>query len=557
MTLLDRVLGRPGHRRCRGALRRFAGRSGLIAALALGIPFGPLTSDRTARAEEGKEGKRGQTRVKKADSLPRSYRLLERKELSPKERKKLEKEIADRLRKAKAARESQDREYEGVDWLDRHKIRTRHFEVHCNSTYRVAKLYGDLMEIIRAELSEMFHSSLVRVRRAPIFIYKSQEEFLAQDDFGRWGGRGIGGYYVPPSQKIVAFHGTFGFTGTTFSVLCHEGTHYYEGLVLKDFRNVPIWLIEGLAVYFGDGSTFDPKKKRIQVGQIPRDRLVHIQEKMEADRHTDVKTLVKMKRWGRNRFTGSHYADAWALIYFLVNSGKDGKSLLEAYWSTGIKRPLKAADFEALAKNYFGSIKQLDEEYVKYISTLKLPAAGRVEGDYFITDRFRFMVKAPSPEWQYFTDAVDKRMLIGLLLPGSEAEIRIYYDNNQFNQEAEDYMKAYMKLLARHKGVKGPRKTQLGGLDAFMVRYTDDGKDPLGGVSIELSGGSVVVIKKKKKKKKEKRFDGLRDVHEYKMVQIDGVASIRCSTPKGERKKYQKMFEQVRASFVLDLTRRW
>ena len=65
------------------------------------------------------------------------------------------------------------------------------------------------------------------------------------------------------------------------------------------------------------------------------------------------------------------------------------------------------------------------------------------------------------------------------------------------------------------------------------------------------------MIKKKKKKKKEKRFDGPRDVHEYKMVQIDGVASIRCSTPKGKRKKYQKVFEQVRASFVLDPTRRW
>jgi hypothetical protein len=168
------------------------------------------------------------------------------------------------------------------------------------------------------------------------------------------------------------------------------------------------------------------------------------------------------------------------------------------------------------------------------------------------------MVKAPSSEWQYFTDAEDKRMLIGMLLPGSEAEIRIYYDNNQLNQEAEAYMKAYMKLLARHEDVKGPRKTQLGGLDAFMLRYTDDGEDS-NGVSVRLSNGSVVVVSKtkKKKKKKEKRFDGPRDVHEYKMVQIDGVASIRCSAPKGERKKYQKMFEQVRASFVLDLTRRW
>ena len=86
-----------------------------------------------------------------------------------------------------------------------------------------------------------------------------------------------------------------------------------------------------------------------------------------------------------------------------------------------------------------------------------------------------------------------------------------------------------------------------------------DGEDS-GGVSVSRSGRAVVVSKNKKKKKKEekkKRFNGPRDVHEYKMVQIDGVVSIRCSTPKGERKKYQEVFEQVRASFVLDLTRRW
>ena len=519
----------------------------VVAALS-----GVVLPGHTADAED-KRSRR--TQVKKASPLPKSYRLLERRELSAKERRKLEKQIDERLRRARAARESKDLEYEGVEWLERHKIRTRHFEVHCNSTYRVAKLYGDLMEIIRYELSKMFHSPIVRVQRAPVFIYKSQEEFLEQDDYGRWGGRGLGGYYIPPSQKIVAFHGTFGFTGTTFSVLCHEGTHYYEGLVLKDFRNVPIWLIEGLAVYFGDGSTFDPRKKKIRVGQIPRDRLVHIQEKMDAGRHTDVKTLVNMKRYGRKPFTGSHYADAWALIYFLVNSGDSGKSLLKAYWSTGIKRPLKAADFEALARKYFGSIDELDAEYVKYISSLELPAAGRIEGDYFITDRFRFMVKAPSSEWRFFTDTDDKSMLIGMLRPGSDVEIRIYYDNNQLNQEPDPYMKAYMRVLGRYDGVKGPRKTQLGGLDAFMVRYTDDGEDP-DKFSIDISDDGEVTVTTTKKKKK-KRFKGPRDVHEYKLVQIDGVASIRCSTPEGDRSKHQKVFEEVRASFVLDPTRRW
>lgn len=506
------------------------------------------------------QGRRSGTEVKSSAPLPKSYRLVAREELSARKREALDKEIASRREQARKARESRDLEYEGVEWVDRHKIRTRHFEVHCNSTYRVAKLYGELMEIIRAQLAEMFTSPIVRNMRAPVFIYRSQEEFLAQDEFGRFGGRGVGGYYVPPSQKIVAFHGTFGFTGTTFSVLCHEGTHYYEGLVLKDFGNVPIWFIEGLAVYFGDGSTFDPHKKSIQVGQIPRDRLVHIQEKIEAGRQTDVATLVTMKQWGRKPFTGSHYADAWALIYFLVNSGAEGRSLLRAYWSIGIQRPLKAGDFDALAAKYFGSVEKLDEEYVKYISSLELPPAGEVKGDYFITDRFRFLFEAPSREWQFFTDSEDKKMLIGLLLPDSDVEVRVYYDNNQLNQEPEPYMKAYMRLLARRDGVKGPRRTRMGGLDAYMLRYIEDGEledGPLAGFSVDLSGGTIEITRKKKEEKKERRFEGPREVLEYKLVQIDGVASIRCSASKGALKKHQKAFEKIRASFVLDPTRRW
>ena len=39
-------------------------------------------------------------------------------------------------------------------------------------------------------------------------------------------------------------------------------------------------------------------------------------------RHTEVKKLVSMTRQGG--FNGSHYADAWGLIYFLVKSGKKG-----------------------------------------------------------------------------------------------------------------------------------------------------------------------------------------------------------------------------------------
>ncbi len=493
------------------------------------------------------------TVVKKAGPHPKSYRLLERKEMSPRKLRELEESIAEMVKNAEKAREKQDLEYEGVEWEDRYKIPTRHFEVHCNSTRRIAVLYSRLMEAIRAELAKRFKSPIVRNLRAPVFIYKSQEEFMEQDRLGRWAGRGVGGYYMPVNQQVVAFHGTFGFTGTTFSVLCHEGTHYFQGLVLKGgFDNVPIWLIEGLAVYFGDGSTFDPKRVKIETGKIPRDRLVHIQEKMEGGYHTPVEKLIAMKRgWGG--FSGSHYADSWALIYYMVHSGKKGQQFLNEYWKIGIERLLKKKDFRTLAEKHYGSIKELEKEYVKYILGLQVPSAGEVKGDYFMSDVFRFFVKSPGSEWRFFEDGEDKSMVVGTLLPDTSAEVRIYFRNNMENQESEDYMKSYVESRRERFGRVRTREVTISGLPATELRYVHDGKEQGPSTRVVFVDGKIKQIKRPKKKSR-----GPREVTEYVLVQIDGVAVIECSAAQGEGRKFREHYDGVRASFTLDnSTRRW
>ena len=482
------------------------------------------------------------TRVVKEKGLPSNYQTLERTELAKSKRIRLEKDIAKRRRTATKVREAQDREYEGVEWENRHKIRTPHFEIQCNSTRRVARLYGDLMELIRAELSKMFNSKIRRNLRSAVKIYKSQEEFIDQDTYGRWGGRGLGGYYIPPTGTVVAFHGTFGFTGTTFSVLAHEGTHYFQGLVLKSFDNVPVWLVEGLAVYFGDGSEFDPETGKIKVGLIPRDRLLHIQSKIRAKRHTPIKRLVGMKRWGGGEpFRGTHYADAWAVIYYLVKSGRQGQGLLREYWTAGIQRELKRRDFTKLANKYFGSIAELETQYLAYIMELDLPSAGEVKGEYYISDTFRFLVKLPSPEWQYFKDSNDQKMVVGMISEKSGAEVRLYFKSNFYGYEAREYVELMKKSYrGLHGGVR-TAETTMGGLPAYRLRYTQGGAR----------------VKRSKSEKERRRRSVGKDVVEYVLVQIDGVAMIRCFAKLGESRERKDAFETVRESFTLDNTRRW
>ncbi len=507
------------------------------------------------------------TAVASKEAVSSRYKVLARTKQSSEAQKKLEKSREDRLKAAARFLANKQEEYNGIDWTKRHVIKTRNFEVHCNSTYNVARAYGELLEMIRAKLSEMFMSKHQRGgQHTPVFIYTSQQEFMSTDRLARWGGRGLGGYYRPDTQAITAFHGTFGFTGTTFSVLCHEGTHYYQGLVLKDFENIPIWLIEGLAVYFGDGSLFDPKTKKITIGQIPRDRLAHIQEKMLLKRHRPIAKLVAMSRNNPHEpFTGSEYADAWALIYFLVNSGDQGKKLLIEYWAIGLEQPLKKDHFLGLAKKYFGGLENMEKRYVDYILELDMPSAGKVLGDYFVSDTFQFDYKAPSPSWEFFEDKDDKKMLVGLFLPDSSAEIRVYYSNNDTWAEAKKYFEAYSRAASsrykdfRHDESKDVIKS--GSLEWYRVFYTDDARSAglnwnAGLDSIEGLPFPVPEVKKDENKPGAKRKEP-REVTRHLMIQVDGVVEIACSAKKGEALAFEEIFSRANESFTLCFARRW
>ena len=500
-------------------------------------------------------GKTPTTVVRKNSGIPPSYRILDRKKLSAEERKKLEKDRANRIRDAEKYLESKRKEYIGIPWENRHKIPTPNFEIHCNSTEKVARAYAALMEEIRSHLQKMFTSRIQRTQKAPVFIYCSQEEFMSRDSLGRWGGRGLGGYYNPVSQAITTYHGTFGFTGTTLSVLCHEGTHYYQGLVLKDFNNIPMWLIEGLAVYFGDGMVFDPVKKKMTLGKVPRDRLAHIQEKMLAKRHTPVEKLVTLTR--NQGFSGSHYADSWALIYFLVNSGKDGMHFLTDYWRTGLERLLTKKDFMDLSDNYFDGVKNLEAKYIEYVLGLEMPSAGKVVGDWFQSEVFQFDFKAPSEDWKFFEDREDKKLLVGLIDPSSDAEVRVYFQNNDSFLEKDVYFDGYQKLAStlfkevKHEPVK------ISGLDGFKLGYVSPSRKaadftPAGErmpLSVIAAGG--------KEKEKAKGKGAEYDVVEFKLIQVDGLVTIVCSAPAGRGVAFAPVFDRMNENFALTFTRRW
>ncbi len=541
---------------------------------------GKLRPRERKSSKEGRAKKKRKTAVK--PKLFATYKPLEGESVSKIRLKRISDMHAKRLENAEAASEIHDF-VDGVEWEDRIVHQTRHFEIHCNASMKLTKRYGRMMELIRAKLADMFKSPIKRNTRTPVFIFKTQEEFMEALGIDQWeAGWGLGGFYSSQPPMIATFHGTFGFTGTTFGTLAHEGTHYYQDLVLKNMMSAPSWLIEGLAVYFGDGARFDAEKQKITIGKIPRDRLTTIQEKIRKKRHEKIGKLVSLSR---RQFRGDHYADSWALIYYLVNTGSKGTKLMRAYWDIARVRRPKKSDFVALANRYFGSLEELEKGYLEYISSIEPPPAGEIMGDYYISEPFRFMLKRPSERWSFFTDSEDERMLLGLALPDYEAEIRIYFFNNYKKSDADDFIKVQVNHYRRMKYKKVKLvETKVGNLDGFRIRYSrpvrfplyvkpkpaedaaDSEKEAASGKAAEnrlLAEGDSDSKPKKRKKRKKKRTKKKNYVEveqefvDYFLVQLDGVAVIRCLANPGETKKFRDDFEAVKDSFALDTTRRW
>jgi hypothetical protein len=136
-------------------------------------------------------------------------------------------------------------------------------------------------------------------------------------------GAGVGGFY--DGRKIVGFHGKLGGL-TTQSVLFHEGTHQFQGLVLgRNMWRAKIWLIEGLAVYF---EACKVQGRRLNV-KIPRSRLGAVKRAIRSGSYVPLATLIRMEQ---RQFGALHYAHAWSLIHFLVNGARGGKKRFIEYW---------------------------------------------------------------------------------------------------------------------------------------------------------------------------------------------------------------------------------
>ena len=200
---------------------------------------------------------------------------------------------------------------------------SKHYDFLSNGPLDEVKKLAATMDQMCDEYRRIFAYKPEITRPFPVWLYGGQQEFMQHTGHGP----GVGGFY--DGERIVGFHGRLGSL-TTETVLFHEGTHQFQGLVFgQNMWRAKIWFIEGLAVFF-ESSSVD--KKGLQQ-QIPRERLLQVKRAIQANQYVHLADLIRMEQ---REFGALHYAHAWSLIYFLCNGTKGGLERFKKYFE-GVK----------------------------------------------------------------------------------------------------------------------------------------------------------------------------------------------------------------------------
>ncbi len=172
---------------------------------------------------------------------------------------------------------------------------------------RMAEEYHDRTRGFAGQIRQKF----------PFYLYRNEADYLAAG-----GLPGTAGVFMGSSSgggKLMAVAGQR-IDARTWHVVQHEGFHQFAHAVIGG--DIPSWLNEGLAEYFGEGIfTGDG----FVIGIVPPWRLQRLQLEISRGALKSVRSIMSVspQQWNAE-MSGANYDQAWSMVHFLVH-GDDGR----------------------------------------------------------------------------------------------------------------------------------------------------------------------------------------------------------------------------------------
>jgi hypothetical protein len=159
------------------------------------------------------------------------------------------------------------------------------------------------------------------------------------------------------------------------ATIVHEATHQiaFNGGLQTRFADVPLWVSEGIAVFFETPDLESAKGWRT-IGAVNSARLTQFQRYLADRPPTSLKTLISDdKRLRDTRTALDAYAEAWALNYYLVH--QHPRQYVAYLQMLSRKKELlwddpqtRLAEFQAAFGENLG---QLDADFLRYMRTVR------------------------------------------------------------------------------------------------------------------------------------------------------------------------------------------
>lgn len=243
------------------------------------------------------------------------------------------------------------------NWVE---VRSANFVVVSNAGEKQARKTAVRFEQIR----EVFRRSIAVASAHPspaitILAVKDEDSMRALlPEYWAKGHAHPAGIFVENLNQYFALVQLDAPGSNPYNTIYHE---YYHSLTLPYFPNLPLWVAEGLAEFWGNTEVSDSETK---MGEADPDLIAELAQSNLIPLDALFKVDQSSPYYNEDHKTSIFYAESWALIHYLMIGDKAAhRPLLQAY----LEALSHGASQEGAAAKVFGDLKKLQNALGAYI----------------------------------------------------------------------------------------------------------------------------------------------------------------------------------------------
>lgn len=203
---------------------------------------------------------------------------------------------------------------------------SKYYTVHTNLGKKEAREYALHMDRTFQQYTKRFSTFRRRDRQAmPLYLVRTRDDYISLlGAFGIDATYSGGMFFRSPAAHGLATWVEDLPQARVLETLQHEGFHQFANAYIG--RELPVWVNEGLAEYFGDGLIVG---KKMKLGFATQQRVETVGQAVREAGAIDFDDLLDTTsaQWHRNMEGGSgrghlQYQQSWSIVYFLIHGNK-------------------------------------------------------------------------------------------------------------------------------------------------------------------------------------------------------------------------------------------